>query len=166
MIQIPTRTVIQLKSWMSGCISSAPVTFTAECRLLTLAPREWLLISDTLDAQILQKHALKIRPQGIAAVNLSAGLVAMRLEGRGVREVIANNCGLDLHPTKFPVCTVARTRLAQLPIIIDLIDAKPQFELYVGRSYVDYLCCWLNDAAARQGRPQAGGNVCSPNLSA
>jgi sarcosine oxidase subunit gamma len=112
-----------------------------------LGPGEWLLISDTLAARTLREHALKLHQQGIAAVGPSPGLAALLLEGPVARDVLTQACGLDLHPVSFPLGTCTRTRLAQLPIIIDYVDTKPRFDLYVGRSYRSYLCSWLRDAA-------------------
>src|ERR1700722_12297215 len=142
------RATLHLKSWIPGRSSPCilPPSATHHCRLLAIAPGEWLLISDTLDAQTLREHASHLREQGIAAVNLSPGLAAIQLEGRATRDVLAKSCGLDLYPKSFPVGTCTRTRLAKLPVFVDYLDEKPRFELYVARSYLPYLCAWLNDA--------------------
>jgi heterotetrameric sarcosine oxidase gamma subunit len=146
--QISTRAIVHLKSWMPGRTSSsfeAPLA-PAECRLLTLGPGEWLLISDTVDASTLHEHATRLRLQGIAAAGPSPGFATLYMEGPAARDVLAKSCGLDLHPSKFPVGLSTRTRLAQLPVIIEYLNAKPRFELYLGRSYGSYLISWLNDA--------------------
>ena len=147
--RITTRAIIHLKSWMPARASSSPLgpAAPADCRLLTLAPGEWLLISDTLPAQTLREHARHFREQGIAAASPSAGLAAIQLEGPAARNVLAKSCGLDLHPSSFRIGACTRTRLAQLPVIIDYLEATPRFELYVGRSYRSYLESWLTDAA-------------------
>jgi sarcosine oxidase, subunit gamma len=146
---INTRAIIQLKSWMPGRTSSglrAP-SVPDECRLLTVAPGEWLLISDTLSALTLSEYGRELHQKGIAAADLSPGLAAIQIEGSAVPGVLTKGCGLDLHPAIFPVGTCTRTRLAQLPVIVEYIDSKPRFELYVGCSYRSYLASWLNDAA-------------------
>ena len=150
---IDSRAIVHLKSWLPApppalrepTVPAAPGVPTA-CRLLTIGPTEWLLISDTLAAHTLREHALKLHQQGIAAVGPSPGLAALLLEGPLARDILTQGCGLDLHPASFPLGTCTRTRLAQLPVIIDYVDLKPRFELYVGRSYSSYLCSWLNDA--------------------
>jgi sarcosine oxidase subunit gamma len=146
---VHNRTIVQLKSWMPGRASPglrAP-SVPDECRLLTVAPGEWLLISDTLAAHTLRKYGRELHQQGTAAADLSPGLAAIQLEGSAVPGVLTKSCGLDLHPAIFPVGTCTRTRLAQLPVIVEYIDSKPRFELYVGCSYRSYLASWLNDAA-------------------
>jgi sarcosine oxidase, subunit gamma len=147
---VHNRAIVQLKSWMPGRASpTLPLpTVPAECRLLTLAPGEWLLISDTLAANTLREHGRQLNRQGIAAADLSPGLAAIQLEGPAARDVLTKSCGLDLDPATFPAGTCTRTRLAQLLVIVDYIDPKPLFELYVGCSYRSYLMSWLNDAAA------------------
>ena len=147
--RINTRASVQLKSWMPRGNTSVAAALMAPAggRLLELAPGEWLLISDTLGPDVLRVHAREIERQGIAAVNVSPGLAAFSVEGLAAREIIENSCGLDLHPGKFPVGTCTRTRMAQLPVIIDAVGGAPRFELYVGRSYAVYLSSWLEDAA-------------------
>jgi heterotetrameric sarcosine oxidase gamma subunit len=147
--RITSRVTVQLKSWMPGRTSPsfAAPTVPAACRLLPLAPGEWLLISDTLAAHALREHARHLQAQGIAAVESTPGLAAIQVEGAAARDVLANGCGLDLRSAGFALGTCTRTRLAQLPIILDYVDVKPRFELYVGRSYLSHLCSWLEDAA-------------------
>jgi sarcosine oxidase, subunit gamma len=146
---VNTRAIVQLKSWMPGRTSPSLFTLTAppECRLLALAPGEWLLISDTLAVQTLRDHARHFHQHGIAAADLSPGLSALQLEGPAARDVLSKSCGLDVHPAHFPAGMCTRTRLAHLPVIIECIDVKPRFELYVGSSYCSYLVSWLSDAA-------------------
>jgi sarcosine oxidase, subunit gamma len=146
---IGRRASLHLKSWIPGRSLSCTIPPSAmqQCRLLALAPGEWLLVSDTLDVRSLHEHASYFGEQGIAAVRLSPGLSTLQLDGPNAREVLAKSCGLDLHPTAFPVGTCTRTRLARLPVILDYVDVRPSFELYVGRSYLSYLLSWLNDAS-------------------
>jgi sarcosine oxidase subunit gamma len=109
---------------------------------------ESVALGDTVASQTLYEHTARhVCEQGIAAVNLSQRLAVLRLKGPATQAVLAKGCGLDLHPRHFPVGRCARTRFAQLPIVVDCIDATPQFDLYVGRSYLPYLISWLNDAA-------------------
>ena len=147
--RINARAIVHLKSWMPVRTAPASVALVvpAGCRLLVLGPGDWMLISDVLGAPALRDYARQVHEQVIAAVGPSPGLAAIQLEGPAARDVLAKSCGLDLHPSSFPVGTCTRTRLAQLPVIVDYIDDRPRFELYVGRSYLSYLCSWLDDAA-------------------
>ena len=146
---ISARATLHLKSWVLA--RSAPITLppsvTQHCRLITVAPGEWLLISDAVDEQTLHEVARDFHNQGVAAVSVAQGLAAIEIKGRAAHDVLAKSCGLDLHPVRFPVGSCTRTRLAKLPVIVDYVDGKPIFDLYVARSYLPYLFSWLNDAA-------------------
>ena len=148
--RIENRAMVHLKSWipLRDSPSLLAPSVPAECRLLTIGPREWLLISDTLTISALHDHARDFHEHGVAAAPLSAGLATLLLEGSASRDVLSKSCGLDLHPAHCPVGTCTRTRLAQLPVIIHYTDLKPRFELYIGRSYLSYLQSWLDDTAA------------------
>jgi sarcosine oxidase subunit gamma len=90
----------------------------------------------------------EVRLHGIVPIDLSPGLVAVRVEGPAVRDVLTKGCGLDLDSNNFPVGLCTQTRFAQLRVIVECVDSMPSFELYVGRSYTSYLLAWLADSAA------------------
>jgi hypothetical protein len=99
-----------------------------------------MLIYNTLRPKALHEHAGDLREQCIAAVNLSSGLAA--------HGVFAKSCGLDLHPSKFPVRTCTRTRLAQQAATIDYVDVKLRFEPYVAGAIICLTFLLGQDAAA------------------
>ncbi|HEX4153412.1 MAG TPA: sarcosine oxidase subunit gamma family protein [Steroidobacteraceae bacterium] len=145
------RAIVHLKAWTGAAGASAGVTSLAidGARLKALGPREWLLLSDALGGPALQAAvAAWVRERGIAAVDLSQGIGGLCLAGPGVRDMLSTSCGLDLHSRSFPVGSCTRTRLAQLPVVIDHMGAEPRYELYVGISYLPYLRSWLLDAAS------------------
>jgi sarcosine oxidase subunit gamma len=63
------------------------------------------------------------------------------------RDVLSMGCGLDLHAKSFPVGSASRTRFAQLPVVLECTSSGPQYEVYVGASYLPYLKAWIEDAA-------------------
>jgi heterotetrameric sarcosine oxidase gamma subunit len=148
---IESRAIVQFKSWLParGSPPAHRLTVPAECRLLSVAPGEWLLTSDTLAMGQMRDWAYKYREFGIASAGPSHGLAVLVLQGLGAQDVLSQGCGLDFHASRFTPGTCTRTRLAQLPVIIDYVDATPRFELYVGRSYRSYLQSWLHDAAGQ-----------------
>jgi sarcosine oxidase subunit gamma len=89
--------------------------------------------------------------QSLALVDLTAGLVVFEVSGSAVREILAKSCGLNFHPRRFGPGHCARTRFAQIPVVIDCIQDPGIFELYAPRSYLHYLKDWVCDAA--QGIP-------------
>jgi sarcosine oxidase, subunit gamma len=82
-----------------------------------------------------------------AITDLSDALVTFALEGADAAAVLARGCGIDLRAGSFGMQSSARTRLAQLPVLIRKTGST-RFELVVDRSAAQYLQDWLVDAAA------------------
>lgn len=111
-----------------------------------VSPDAWLIQSaregDELTAQL--RAACVNLP--CAITDLSDALVTIALEGPDSGAVLARGCGLDLRAGSFGAQACARTRLAQLPVLIRR-PAASRFELVVDRSAAQYLQDWLVDAA-------------------
>jgi sarcosine oxidase subunit gamma len=120
-------------------------TIPGDPRVLCVAPREWLLVSDVLAGCELREHIERQAGQNVAVADLSDGLAVLRIEGSAAQEALTKGCGLDLHPRTFHEGLCARTRFAQIAVTLDRL-ASNQFDLYVGRSYLAYLHSWLIDS--------------------
>lgn len=164
------RAALQLRSWLpehvSG-VSSATLdgrelpsqvgaTVAGQTRVLCVGPAHWLLVTDALGVPRLREHIEpQLRQQGLAVVDQTHGLAILQVHGRVSRDLLSKGCGLDLHPRIFPPGCCARTRFAQIPVIIECVGEPAKFELYVARSYLAYLQSWLVDAAAEFEEPMA-----------
>jgi sarcosine oxidase, subunit gamma len=157
------RTLFQIKSWLpehnagarplsiGGCElpSTVGATLPGPRHILCLSPCEWLLVLQEQWASSFDRHIAAAPPEpGAVLLDVTDGLAVVRVRGRAVRDVLAKGCGLDLHPQAFPAGRCARTRLAQLPVVIDCVDDSAGFDLYVARSHLRFLSDWLEDAAA------------------
>jgi len=115
-----------------------------------VSPDAWLIQS----ARESDELAAQLRADCVnlpcAITDLSDGLVTIALEGPDAGAVLARGCGLDLRAGSFGAQACARTRLAQLPVLIRR-PAASRFELVVDRSAAQYLQDWLVDAAAGVG---------------
>lgn len=155
------RTSLLLKSWLPeytnggrpvilaghelpsqvGGILSGPI------RALCIGPGEWVIAWHEYPASGLRQH---IEPDlsrlGLVLVGLTDGLVVFEVRGPAARDVLSKGCGLDFHPRVFPAGRCARTRFAQIPVLIECLEQPSRFELYVARSYSGYLHAWLTDA--------------------
>ena len=118
-------------------------------RVLWLAPNRWLAISsNSLDLDELR---------GIAAINnVGSGRMALRLSGRNVRDLLRKGCPVDLDPKVFANGHACSTLLGQINVIIDCIAADT-FDLYVTRSYDQYVRSWLVRAALEFGVEMSNG---------
>ena len=156
--------ILRLKSWLLLPADRArPVVVGGEAlperigtttthphHALRVGPGEWLVVSNERDASSLREQMQSdLAAQNIALVDLTDGMSTLEVQGPATREILAKGCGLDLHPQTFPAGHCARTRFAQIPVIVECLDESEsaRFGLYAARSYHNYLCAWLNDAA-------------------
>jgi heterotetrameric sarcosine oxidase gamma subunit len=150
------RTVLRVKSWHCDRTGDMPRLFVdsvgaviqGSVRVLCTGPGEWLLVSPPIGAARLHNVlAPELTTHGLALVDLTDGLAVFEVSGSAVREVLAKSCGLDLDRLRFRAGQCARTRFAQIPVVIDCTQDSGIFELYAPRSYAHYLKDWLLDAA-------------------
>lgn len=165
-ITVHGRTSLRLTSWLPEYTNAAkPVvlagrelplqvgaTLPGPMRVLCIGPGEWLIVSHKYSASSLRERIEPdLQKYGLVLADLTDGLAGLDVRGSAVREVLSKGCGLDLHPRTFPAERCARTRFAQIPLIIECLDHPHRFELHVARSYFQYLHAWLTDATAEFG---------------
>lgn len=157
-----SKTVLRLKSWeleqggghrvkLAG--RELPLQVGAilpgVTRILCTGRREWLLISAKETTETLRARMRDdLEVHGLSLVDLSDGTAGLELGGAASRELLSKGCGLDFHPSVFPPGRCARTRFAQIPVIVECLDESFRFQLLVARSYQAYLHAWMIDAAA------------------
>ncbi|NKB57624.1 MAG: hypothetical protein GKS00_14955 [Alphaproteobacteria bacterium] len=117
---------------------------------LWLGPDEWMLICapgseaavvDSLNAALAEGHS--------TVVDVSDAYTVLRLSGPASRTILAKGCALDLHPRAFAFGDVARTMIAKADVILhqtadETDDGGPVFDVYVARSFADYLWRWFD----------------------
>lgn len=133
--------------------------------LLWLGPNEWLAVQHHPTAGAEAQLAAKLRsgladapggdaPGGLHAAVTEVGesLACISVTGPMARAVIAKGCPLDMHPRAFGGdghC--AQSHLSHATITLHQVSDDggqgPAFDLYVRRSFSDYLWRWLEDAA-------------------
>lgn len=118
-------------------------TATPHGALLHLEPAAWLAIVESADAQA-QSPGRAVADRAYA-LDVSGAYQVLRLEGRGVTRVLAQGCALDLGATAFPIGRCARTRFAEVPLILHR-TGEMAFTFYCPRSYAEYLCEVLSNA--------------------
>ena len=63
------------------------------------------------------------------------------------RDVLMRGVSLDLHPRAFRVGRCTQTGLSRANVLLLLTDDAPTFEVYVLKSFSDYLWRWLEKVA-------------------
>jgi sarcosine oxidase, subunit gamma len=123
---------------------------------LWLGPDEWLLTCPVDDTAFFV-NSLREALNGThcAITEVSDGRVAFSFQGPSARDVLAKGCPLDLHPRSFTSGSCAQTLLAKASVLIHLVEddpaAGPDFDVYVARSFAQYLWTWLEDAGREYG---------------
>jgi sarcosine oxidase subunit gamma len=116
--------------------------------VLWLGPDEWLVVapdgrSDTLCA------GLRAALQGLhhSVTDISANRTILEVSGEYARLVLAKGCPLDLHAGAFAPPQCAQTLLAKAQMILQCVEARPVFRVFVRISFAPYVAEWLIDAA-------------------
>lgn len=121
-------------------------------RLYWLGPNEWLVCSDDEEAgALLARLRDALSGQACALTDVSAGQVALQLRGEAARHVLARGCTLDFDPSVFRVGDCAQSGLAKAAVLIALQDEAPCFDIFVRRSFADYVVRWLHHAGREYG---------------
>jgi sarcosine oxidase subunit gamma len=154
-------TILRLKSWTSehrratepiilegqSLPTRAGTTKSGSLHVLCLAPGEWLIFTKKSLAELKAQLLPALRLEGIAFTDWSDALVTLLVEGPLARTLLSQACGLDLDPKAFPPGHCARTRFAQIPVILQSLS-ESRCELSVAGSYFGYLHEWLSDSNA------------------
>ncbi|SOY77979.1 Sarcosine oxidase, gamma subunit [Cupriavidus taiwanensis] len=134
-----------------GCMPPAApntVARSAAYDVLWLGPDEWLVRSNgPVPAGLLEpKLAQAVAGAYAAAVDVGSGYTVVEISGERVREVLARGCPLDLHPRvlKPGQCVQSHYFKASIVLVPTGVD---RFEIVVRRSFADYFCRIMLDAA-------------------
>lgn len=125
------------------------VARSANYDVLWLGPDEWLVRSSApVRAGVLEaKLAPEIGECYAAAVDVGSGYTVVEVEGTRVRDVLSRGCPLDLHPSLFKPGQCAQSLYFKASIVLIPVEAD-RYELVVRRSFADYFCRIMLDAAA------------------
>ena len=82
---------------------------------------------------------------------MSGGMIGLQISGRDAAVLLCKGCTLDLHPEVFAVGHCAQSGLAKAGILLAKTEEKPVFDLFVRRSFADYLARWLQHAGREFG---------------
>lgn len=129
-----------------------------EATALWLGPNEWLVVTPP-DGQGAAAEALRaaLKDLWAAVTDVSGSRAVIGLSGRHAREVLMKGCSLDLHPRVFGPGRCAQSALARALVLLHQTDKAPSYDLYVHRSFAEYLWLWLEDAAAEYGLAVVSG---------
>ncbi|WP_323120174.1 sarcosine oxidase subunit gamma [Burkholderia alba] len=125
------------------------VARSADYDVLWLGPDEWLVRSNgpVAASQLEAKLAQAVQGAYAAAVDVGSGYTVVEISGDKVRDVLARGCPLDLHPRGFGVGQCAQSHYFKASVVL-VPTGDATFEIVVRRSFADYFCRMMLDAAA------------------
>ena len=131
---------------------AGPEDLASGPRCLWLGPDEWLVVTapgaeSALAASLEEANG---RRHG-AVVDVGEGRSVITITGDAARRVLAKGCTLDLHPRVFATGQCAQSLLAQATVLLHQTSDAPAYDIYVGRSFAEYLWTWLVDASVEYG---------------
>jgi sarcosine oxidase subunit gamma len=137
----------------SGCglpLNPHEATAHGGMAALWLGPDEWLITGAAKGPALATALQRAVRAQFASVTDVTDAWCIIRLCGPAAREALSKGCRLDLHPRVFRRGHVTRTLLAQATIILHQTGDNA-YDIFVGRSYADYLWQWLEDASKEFG---------------
>jgi sarcosine oxidase, subunit gamma len=109
-------------------------------------PGQWLIVRAPAAAQLADELAA-LFGEHAAVVELGHGRSALRFEGEGVRDVLANGTSIDLRPAHFAPGDCALTTLGKIGALLHAVRPET-IDVYLARSYAQAFAEWLKHAAA------------------
>ncbi|MEC8773693.1 MAG: sarcosine oxidase subunit gamma family protein [Pseudomonadota bacterium] len=121
-----------------------------KCTAFWMGPNRWWFLSG--DDELPSVHELRqhLAAFGAAATEIGDSFAALTLSGYHARDVFAKGCTIDMHPSVFQPACVVQTNLAKAQVAI-FHPSGNEFEIYVRRSFTEYLWTWLEDASLEFG---------------
>jgi len=137
---------------------------TARGRLVfKTGPQQYWVVSPASDDVAGQLQSI-VAPEVGAVTSLSHSRTRLFIEGPAARQVLSTGIAIDLHPDCFPAGDFALTGVHHTPVLLHHA-ASDRYELYVLRTFAEWVWDWLIDAALPIGyevipirqSPNAGG---------
>ncbi len=132
----------------------------ADTIALWLGPDEWWLVVPGPEPEAGPELAEKLRAaltgHFAAVTEVGESRTCIRVSGPSARALLQKGCPLDFHPRAFTAGACAQSCLAKATVLIYLgadesVTEGPIFDIYVARSFAEYLWAWLEDAGAEYG---------------
>ncbi len=132
----------------------------ADTIALWLGPDEWWLVVPGPDPEAGLALAEKLRAaltgRFAAVTEVGESRTCIRVSGPSARALLQKGCPLDFHPRTFAAGACAQSILAKAGVTLHLfadetVTEGPIFDIYVLRSFAEYLWAWLEDAGAEYG---------------
>ncbi len=136
----------------------------ADTIALWLGPDEWWLVVPGPEPEAGPELADKLRAalsgHFAAVTEVGESRTCIRVSGPNARALLQKGCPLDFHASVFKAGACAQSMLAKSGVTLHLFADEsaapagaegPVFDIYVPRSFAEYLWTWLEDAGREYG---------------
>jgi sarcosine oxidase subunit gamma len=111
-------------------------------RVVWAGPDDWFVIGPKGQADaIIERLRTALAGLHHAVTDVSSGYTVLHLGGAAVRDVLAQGCPLDLHPSVFKAGMAAGSHFFKASVWLWQTDDAATFEVLVRRSFMNYV--WL-----------------------
>jgi len=115
-----------------------------------MGPDRWWLIGEESALPSPNEIRQTLAAFAASAVEIGDSFACIRLSGPHSRDVLAKGCTIDLHPRVFAPGAVVQTNLAKGQIALHQ-SGDSEFQIFIRRSFAEYLWTWLEDAGLEYG---------------
>lgn len=114
---------------------------------LCLGPDQWLLKAADNEEKALQQTLDDAVKEQFAAVTIvSDQYTAFHITGPDTREILAQACSIDLHPSRFGPGQCSRCKFARTWAILLPLGENAGYEVFAESTYTHYLRLWFGKA--------------------
>jgi sarcosine oxidase subunit gamma len=120
------------------------VSAADDVRILWLGPDEWWVVApDPKRTELIERLRQSFTGQHAAVTDVSESRTVITMTGPAARDLLARGISLDLHPRAFGPGQCAQTGMSKANILLHQIDDTPSYEIYILKSFADYLWRWI-----------------------
>lgn len=116
--------------------------------VLWLGPDGWLVLDGTGTSEpggLVAELTTLLSGTHHSVLDVSSNRTVLELSGGDRHDLLAQGCGLDLHPRSWREGMCAQTLVARVPVILQ--ERSGATRVFVRPSYANWLLDWMLDAA-------------------
>jgi sarcosine oxidase subunit gamma len=125
-------------------LAANTVAAAGDVRILWLGPNEWWVVgTDARRQGLIDGLRQAFVGQHTNVTDVSESRTVITLSGPAARDVLARGLSNDLHPRAFGPGQCLQTSLSRTNVLLHQTDNTPSYEIYVLKSFADYLWRWI-----------------------
>jgi sarcosine oxidase subunit gamma len=120
------------------------VSMAGDVRILWLGPDEWWVVgTDARRQALIDGLRQAFAGQHTNVTDVSESRTVITMSGPAARDVLARGMSNDLHPRVFGPGQCLQSSLSRTNVLLHQTDNTPTYEIYVLKSFADYLWRWI-----------------------